>query len=174
MADIPEVRNIIQSEEVKFNASVASGALTRVGALTNFNAITQHSSVNYELAGTYFIATLPFRGAGPIHRVPFDATIIDIVMWHYDAGSGGTTTFDVKKATTPGGVFSTILSTLPAIASTAGSDTYVGITDSGAGLTPAVLVAADLDAGDALLVELTTVQTGLPCGTGINILYRPR
>lgn len=179
MAALSEVRNIIQVEEVAYRAAVSESTLTRVGETSNFILVRQHDTKQFFINGTYSKNSgLPQIGVDGAIPILFNITLIDVCMFNLVAGSSGQTEIDVKRVVNSGGSGTTIFSTKPRIASTAGNNAYVGTAAAGSfpggtGLTQPVLSVTDLDAGDLLFCELTDAQVDGE-NTGVVIFFRPR
>ncbi len=108
---------------------------------------------------------------------PVDATITAIWIYNAVAGSGGTTEFDIKKATAPAGAFATILSTTGKITSAAAAGVWTdngSIVSAQTGVTKPVMSSANVSAGDALRFDTISTMTGSPRDCGVVIQYVPR
>lgn len=174
MTDITPARANLQVEETDFNSAVSEALLQKMGGSVNFINDRQHSEKQFFLNGKYNQATLPLLASDGLVVFNFNATIINAYMFVLISGSGGVTELDIKRTTSSGGAFSSIFSTTPKISSSAGDFAYVGIGGSGSGLTAPVLSVTDVDAGDALRMDLISAQTGDVRSTGLIIHYRPR
>ncbi len=128
---------------------------------------------NWELNGSYSSLTFPLLNIDAIFFAPYDITIQSIWIYSGDAGSGGTTEFDLKVAS-PGGSFASILSTTGKIASTAVANIW---TDSGSvvtsqtGVTKPVVLTSAITAGQAIKWDLIQSMTGSPTDARIRIFY---
>jgi len=95
--------------------------------------------------------------------LPFAVNITSVWICNGTAGTAGTTEFDLKRATTSGGAFTSIFSTTGKITSAAASNVW---TDSGVvvsaqtGVTKPVLSTISITAGSALRLDLITTMTG--------------
>ena len=178
MADITPARANIQQEAVTFRAAVSESILQTVGASINFINNRQFDSKPYFINGPYAATGVNETAVDGLYIVPpgINSVIFAVAMYNITAGSGGTTTLDVKVATASGGSFTTIFATPPAIASTAGNNAWVATGGSGTGLTAPVLTGTtyDLNAGYALRVDFTGKQTGRPENCGLILYTRPR
>jgi len=174
MADLSDERKLIQIEETRFRFAVSESWAQKIGKAINFILNREHKSRRWDLNGLYATMTLPFNRLDGFEDIKKDIEIIGVFMSVQIAGSGGTTEFDIKKASSPGGPWTSIFSTTPKIASSAGDDAWVRIGESGTGLTAPVLADANLDEGDVLRCDLIQAQSGTPNGCGIEIHYRPR
>lgn len=136
------------------------------------NYITNH----WQLNGPYANLTYPLNEVDGFCFFNFNATIIAVWIYNVTPGSGGITQFDLKVAS-PGGSFSSILSTLGSIDSTAAANTW---TDSNSvvgpqtGVVKPVLMSANVSAGQALRWDLIQAQTDpvQDCGVIIQFVGR--
>lgn len=178
MADITEERKYIQEEETAYRAAVAESTMNRVGAAINFINKRQYDTKAFFLNGYYAKVTAPQTAADGFYIFPFDVEVFDAAIFNVVAGSSGTTELDVKVATASGGSFSSIFSTTPKIASSAGANAWVKVGGSGTGLTAPVLSGGtglfNINAGSAIRVDKMAVQSGTPENCGIIIYFRPR
>lgn len=178
MVDIPGERILIQQEETAYKAAVSEATSTRQGAVSNFISNYQHDRKEYFISGIY-LAVTAIDGA---HMFLYDAEIVGYCAYNLVAGSGGTTTFDIRKYTASNTGGASILSTLPAIASSAGDIAYVGeellptptVLENPAGTTLAVFSDTLINAGDLIVADITTAQDGFPENCGLTIYHRPR
>ena len=128
----------------------------------------------WELNGVYSSLTFPLLGIDATFIAPYDITIESVWIYNGDAGSGGTTEFDLRAAN-PGGAFASILSTTGKITSAAAANIW---TDSGAvigvqvGVTKPVISTSAILAGQAIGWDLTTSMTGSPSDARIRIFYK--
>jgi hypothetical protein len=178
MSDIPAVKSNIQTEAVQFRAAVSESILNTVGGSINFINTKQYDTKAYFINGPYNGTGVLETAVDGLYIVPpgINATIFAVSMYNIVAGSGGTTTLDVLRATSSGGAFTTIFSTKPAIASSAGNNAYIATGGSGSGLTAPVLTGTtfNLSAGDALRLDFTGKQTGSPENCGLILYTYPR
>lgn len=180
MAEITAARNLIQSEETAYRAAVSESTLTKVGAHLNFVSHYQYDTKAWFFNGPYSNGGAQTNIDGP-HIMLFDMEIVGCAAYVFNAGSSGTTTFDIKRRTASGGAGVSIFSTPPAILYTAGNNVWVErrlqptnvIIENPAGTTAPVLSTTSLDAGDMLTFDLTGVQTG-SSNCGIILYVRPR
>lgn len=180
MADLDPERKNIQVEETRFKYAVSESWAQKIGKSINFINDKQHSEKQFFLNGRYAAADIPFLGADGLCIFNYDAEILNVYAFNLEAGGGGTTELDIKRTTASGGAFTSIFSTTPKIASTAGNWAYVGIGDSGTGLTAPVFASVndndcfEVDAGDALRFDILTAQSDRPRSCGVIVHYRPR
>lgn len=178
MTDIADTKSIIQEEETDYRSSVGESMFTRVGGSINFINNRQYDTHSWHLNGALpnFPTTV---GPDGIFAFLFDVEIVGFAYTLGDVGSS-TSTVDVHRLT--GGTVDagTIFSTRPSIGSTATDGTYTvrneatGTTLSNpTGHTLAVLSTTELDAGDALRLDLDTAGTGAQ-NFQFSIEFRPR
>jgi len=175
MTDVAASRKNIQIEETQHRGAVSESLGQKLGGSINLINDRQYDTKPYFLNGPYSIigATNAVDG---LYIPAFDLEIFDVAMFNITAGSGGTTELDVKKATTPGGAFSTIFSTTPKVTSSAAASTWVRVGDTVTGWTAPILTTSpfNVDAGDALRLDLISAMTGGPENCGLILYYRPR
>lgn len=155
----------IDGTTIKNNANVLS-----VDA-ASLNIQSEHA---WELNGSYSALSYPLTAIDSTFFAPYNLTITSVWIYNGTAGSSGSTTYDLKVAS-PGGAYSSILSTLGAIASTAASNIW---TDSGSvvaaqtGVTKPVLSTTSITAGRAIRFDMTTSMGGSPTDARIRIFYQ--
>lgn len=175
MSEITGARKNIHQEEVEYLAAVSEATFTKMGGSVNFINNRQHSEKQFFANGRYGIeSSYPTLAVDGLTFFQYDAEIIDAWMFVAFAGSGGTTELDIKRATTPGGSFTSIFSTTPKITSAAGNFVWIHVGSAIAGTTAPVLATTLVDAEDALRLDVITAQSGTPITTGLIIHYRPR
>ena len=80
MTDIPDRRQLIQEEEVEFDAAVSESVGFRLGALNNFIAnriLTQH---DWNLNGPYNIVASPQLGVDGFITFPWPYEIVYCIL----------------------------------------------------------------------------------------------
>lgn len=179
MADVSPVRQNVALAEVQFRAAVSEGTWQKIGGSVNFINDYQYDTKDFFINGPYTITATADTAVDGLQVIPIgiNIQIIGVAMYHITAGGGGTTSLDVKYATTPGGAFTSIFSTAPAIASTAGNNTWTQTGGSaGTGLTIPVMTSTpfNLSAGNAFRIDFLSKQTGSPQNTGLVLFYQPR
>lgn len=104
---------------------------------------------------------------------PQNAQITNAILFVHTAGTGGTTELDIKKKPQASSTWTSIFTTTPKATSAAGSDKSIGVGQTVAGMTAAVLTANPLAVAqyDHLRVDIITAQTGSPRNCGIIIEY---
>ena len=158
MSDLPEQRVFIQTESARFRSAVSESLLQTVGKMANFLGKRNHQEKQFFINGPYGIATVPATALDGLTFFQFDAEIIDVWAFNLVPGSSGTTEIDIKIAD-PGGSFTSIFSTTPKFTSASASNSWVdalGIVPPGSGVTAPVLSVTNVDAGQALRLDLFT------------------
>lgn len=175
---VPPERRLIYQSGAQYRSAVSEELIQRLGALANFISLFQYDTKAFFLNGKYSVVSTPQSAVDGLYRFPFNAEIFDVVMFSMIAGSSGTTILDVKRVTQSGGVGVSIFTTTPKIASTAGNNSYIGIGETGTGLTAPVLDSEtdvyNIDAGDAIYCDLLQSQQGDARNCGIIVYFRPR
>lgn len=168
-------------EVVSNNLKVkASGIVDGTTLTTNTNVISVRNGDRehaWELNGIYSGLTFPLTNIDSMFLVPYNIEITSVWIYITTKGSSGTTEFDLKAATGPGGAFTSILTTTGKFASTLGTtDPYW--TDSGAiigpaaGVTKPVLLTTTFSAGAAIRFDLIQTMGGSPLDARIKIFYK--
>lgn len=129
---------------VKSNLDDLDDRLSDVEAAT-----TSESPIQFQVDGEYYRGVSSITGASPIIRVPFNITLTSGRLQIIDDGSSGTLTTDVKYKR-GAGAWTTIFSSIPSLAQ--GGGDYG--TDTG------TLSVTDIDAGDILRLDITSVMVG--------------
>lgn len=174
MASIPAVYDgDIQQAEAVFKGAVSEYTVNRVGANLNFvynNHIFSHVWKINGPAGSFSGKT----GVDGIFTLPYNAQIVDVIIYIETNGSGGLTQFDVKYSSGNGVPFASILSTLPIIYFNAGDNITVGVGDAVAGATAPVLISNPYPVSykGRLKMDVLSVAGGFPENCGIEIFYR--
>lgn len=179
MSEITPARQNIHEEETRYRAAVSEATAQKLGASINFINDKQHSEKQFFANGPYWYASMPQTYVDGLVFFEFDAEIINVWAYSSAPGSSGTTELDVKRATAPGGAFSSIFSTTPKFASTHATPAWVdadGTQAAGTGVTAPVLSTTNVDAGDALRFDIIQSMTGNgnEVVVGIIVHYRPR
>ncbi len=173
---VTAARKLFYFEGLRFRGAVSEAVVQRMAQNQNFISLYQYSEKKFVINGSYAGAATPFLGLDGLLQFPFDAEIFDVCMFNHEAGTSGTTEIDLKVASSSGGSYSTIFTTTPKIASTAGAFAYVTKTGAVTGCTNPVLAAgaATIAAGSALRCDILSVMAGAPKTCGIIAHYRPR
>ena len=174
MTDVADERRLIQVEESRFKFAVSESMIQKIAGSTNFILNRNHQEKQFFANGVYNGYGLPQTFVDGFTFFQYDAEIIDVWAYVQTAGSSGTTELDIKYATTPGGVFTSIFSTTPKITSAAGSNVWVNVGSVLANTTAPVLAVTDVDAGWALRFDIIDAQAGSVYSTGVVVHYRPR
>lgn len=136
--------------------------------------------ITYEfvLNGPYAGLTVPVLEIDGLRFFNYNATIVNVWAYIVTPGASGTTTIDLKVATSPGGAFSSIFTTKPAFTSAAVANSYVdanGVVSPGTGVTAPVLATTSIAAGSAMKFDLTSVQGGAAAkDVGIIVQFMQR
>lgn len=174
MADLTGERKNLQIEETRFRGAVSESLLQKTGKSINFINNYQYDSKRFPINGPYSImSSYPVLGVDGLVPVEYNIEIINIWAYNLTAGASGTTELDIKKATTPGGAFTSIFSTTPKFTSTAVSNAWIKVGGSLAGATAPVLSSTSLSAGDMLRCDLVSAMPGAE-NCGLIIHFRPR
>ena len=113
-------------------------------------ATTSETPIIFQVVGPYWNEGSSITNAASVIRVPYDITLKNARLFLEDDGSSGTLTVDVKYSTDSGSTWTTIFSSAPSIAQ--GGGDYG--TDTG------TLSVTDIDAGDLLKLDITSVMSG--------------
>lgn len=128
----------------------------------------------WELNGRYPTLTYPQFNVDSVFFAPYNLTILSVWIYNGNAGTAGTTFYDLAVAS-PGGAFASILSTTGAIDFSAAGGIW---TDSGAvvgpqaGVTKPVLLTTAITAGQAIVFNLLGAMTGTATDARIRITYK--
>lgn len=175
---VPPKRNLIYIAGAQFLGAVSEELIQRQGGVSNFISLYQYTEKQFFANGRYGImSSYPQTGVDGLVFFEFNIEIINAWAFNLVPGTGGTTELDIKRATTPGGTFTSIFSTTPKFTSSAPAYSWAdwqGKVTPPAGVTAPVVSTANLNAGDALRLDILTAMTGNPENTGILITYRPR
>ena len=174
MADLPAIRRNPQVEESRFKFAVSESMIQKMGSSIVFINDRQHSEKQFFANGKYNISGAPQTYVDGFTFFQFDAEIIDVWAFVQQAGSSGVTEIDIKRATTPGGPWNTIFTVTPSFNFAAGSDVWVHVGSIIPNTTAPQLGTTQVNAGDALRLDLLQVQGGSVITCGAVIHYRPR
>lgn len=129
---------------------------------------------NWELNGAYPGLSYPLTNIDAIFFAPYNITITEVWIYNGTAGASGTTEYDLLVAS-PGGGFTSILSTTGKITSAAASNIW---TDSGSivapqtGVTKVVVSAPAVSAGQAIRFDLLQSMASPATDARIRIFYK--
>ncbi len=177
MTAITSSKSVIQQEDTAYRRSVSESIMTKFGATNNFIGDFQTDIKEFKLNGSYSVATgiAFFDGVASFF---FNSEIVGINFYNGQAGSSGTTEFDIQWKNTAGVTQGSIFSTTPKIASAA-SDESIGFrnltttTDiGGTGITLPVFSKTEFLEGESIFFELASgMISAVNCG--ITIFYKP-
>lgn len=179
MTDVVPSRINLQQEEVDFRSPIGQNLLTRFAQSVAFVNTRQYDSHAFNLNGPINLFDLT-TGADGAFVFLFDA---EITGFSYQigvtSGGSGTMIVDVHRITGGSTDAGTIFSTRPAISSAASDGSYTAYREldsttlaNPTGHTLAVLSTTEVDAGDALRLDLDQAQAFK--NFSLNIHYRPR
>lgn len=176
MSFISPTRANVTKEETQFRAAVSESTMQKIGSSINFINTYQEEHKSWYLNGSYGTLTVPFAAIDGIFVLDRNVELVSCSMFVRLAGTLGGTQLDIKYATAPGGTWTSIFSTLPAISYLAGNYAWCNTGSSFANTTAPVIspTKINLNAGWALRADLMAYQAGGPRGTGINLNFRPR
>lgn len=177
MANVPELKEYIQLESVLTREPLGEFLEQGMGGSINFllsrNAFEQIYKINGNVR--FFNTKL---SVDDLWIVPFDCTILDVIFYQKTPGTSGTTQVDITRATTPGGSFTSIFSTKPAVDSTAAARSWCAIGQTVTGFTAPVLVgspaAYNVNKYDGLSWDILSVQNGNPQDIAIKLVLLTR
>ncbi len=173
---VAALRKLIYVEGARARGAASEELIQRLASTSNFHALYQFDTKAFFLNGPYGIVAGAQDAVDGLFVFPFNCEIFDVAMFNITAGSGGTTELDVKRATASGGAFTSIFSTTPKIASSAGANAYVRVGGSGTGLTAPILSSSpfQVNQGHAVRLDIVTKQSGSPANCGLLLFFRPR
>lgn len=182
MAQLPPERAFLYEEEVDYKSGVSESLMIKTGKVINFINERQHGERGFFVNGPYSAIAGAQTGVDGFWIIPYDIEILGVTVFNLVAGSSGTTTFDLHRFTAPGVDAGSVFSVKPALASTAGNHSYVGVISNGAGyttigggtgMTAPTLSTINLNQGDALRFDLDAKMTGAQ-NCGLIVYFRPR
>lgn len=174
MANFPESRVYIQTEQVQTRKPVSENLMQGIAATAN-HYLTKHLPYYKFAVNGYYSGAAGQNGIDGVLPLPYQIKIIDVKMYIGEVGSGGSTEFDIKYCSTPGGSFTSIFSTRPAANTSAATQTYVGLGQTVTGWTTPVLTSSNIiiPSTGALRLDIIGTMTGQPVDAGILIYYMP-
>jgi hypothetical protein len=173
VTQITPVRKYIEFEETQFRAAVSESTAQKIGSSINFINTYQRQQKQFFVSGKYAQLSLPFYGIDGLELMEVKGEIVNAFMYVRQAGTGGTTQFDLEYATSPGGSWTSVFSTKPSINYAAGGFAWCYVGSAFANTVAPVIGTSILNAGTALRANILTTQTGDTRGTGLIIYYRP-
>lgn len=178
MSDLSPTRALLQIEETRFRFAVSESFAQKLGGAVNHILLRQYDTKAFFANGPYNVTGVNETAVDGLYTFPVDIEVFEVMMFNIVAGSGGSTSLDVKRATATGSSFTTIFSTAPAIATTADHTdaAYIRTGGTGTGLTAPVLTTTpfNIDAGHAIRLDFLSKQTGSPQNCGLVLYFRPR
>lgn len=141
-------------------------SLIPLGAQLSTDTMISHT---FKANGNYQTGT----GIDGIFVLPWNAKISNVILSNEIVGSSGTTNIDIKIKPQGSGAFTSIFATTPKLASSAGSNAWVGIGDTVTGGTAAVLTDANrvFNSKDGFRMDILGVQGGSPAEMAITIYF---
>lgn len=173
MVDIAPLKKNISISESQFRAAVSESFAQKIGGAINFINDYQMVQKQFFVNGPYNNVTIPFYAFDGLEYAEVKIEIVDAFMFCRGAGSGGDTQLDVEYALTPGGVWTSIFATKPAINFAAGDFAWTNIGASYLNTTAPVLGTTTIPKGAAIRMNMLTAQTGDARGCGLILFYKP-
>lgn len=179
MGILADLKKYIYSEEVDRNKGVNQSTWRKIGGAINFILHRTHEVKRFTINGAYGQlppSSYPFLFVDGVHVFEFDAEIFNIWVYNKNSGGTGTTELDIKKAPAGSSVWTSILTTTAKILPTAAAGIRFKIGDVATGITAPVMTSNPLqvNAGDAIRMDLITAISGVNGGAGMIIHFRPR
>lgn len=179
MSDYPSSRKILQSQELVFGAAASENTVKKFGGGVNFNLEFQGRDPQWKLNGPYQSKTAGFVVDGS-WIAPTDCSIYYFSMSNLTAGASGITEIDILRHATSG-AGTTIFTTKPSLSYSVGNNGFMAakfgdvplIDENPTGSILPVFISLDLDRGDMLTMQLSTVQVGASNLT-VTLNVRPR
>lgn len=178
MTAVTDSRNIIQAEEVNFNASISEATLTRMAATSNFISNRQYDTLKFDLNGNYNKASGQ-TGLEGLYVLLFDIEIVGVSLGNAVPGSGGTTTFDIHLIDGGGTDQGSIFSTKPSITSVSSTNSYAAenyetaTSQTSTGITLPVIPTKTYDQFDAFRIDIDSTMVDAE-NAFLAIHFRPR
>jgi hypothetical protein len=138
----------------------------------NLQIYMQHQ---FEANGNYSGAVMPQTTVDGLMFFNFNATILAVWVYNLTSGSSGITELDLKVAS-PGGSFTSILSTTAKITSAASSNVWTdsnSVVGAQTGITKPTVGTASITAGQALRFDIIQTMAGA-ADCGVIVQYIPR
>jgi hypothetical protein len=168
MANLANVRALINDIETAESAAASSGTMQKVGQALNFNTEKQHVVFEWNMTGNYANLALPYLAMDLPKHVYRSFTIDGFGFSVVTAGSGGSLEIDIIRRPVTGATVS-LWSTKPVIPASSGNNARMiyRVSDSTtlvntAGNTLGVLALTSIVEGDQLELNITSVQTVSP------------
>jgi len=172
-------RQLIYFEGAQFRAANSEELIQRQGSVSNFICLYQYTEKTFQGNGFYGRQTTPYSVTDGLTFFNFDAEIINVFAYINIPGTGGTTELDLKVASAGSSTWTSIFSTTPKFTSAAPTLARVDVTGTNppvTGVTAPVFTSSPLNvnAGDAVRLDILQAMTGDPVTVGALIVYRPR
>lgn len=176
---VPDLRKFIVGLEIKNAASVSEATWRKIAGMINFIGHRTHQEKTFPVNGNYSLlplASYPIEAIDGLVFFEFDAEIFNVWVYNIKAGTSGITELDLKVKPKGSGSFTSIFSTTPKIAPSAGDEAWFEIGDVATGITAPVLNGGtpfNVNRGDAIRLDLIQgMAAGEHCGVVIH--FRPR
>ena len=177
MSDLPSIKLYTQTESTLTREPVSENLIQTTAGSTNFLLDTSIYIAEWKLNGPITL----FNGQTYVDGIftfpdSYNWEIFDVAMYGSVMGTGGTTTFNVLKASYGSSSFVSIFSTQPQITFSAAAGVSVHEGDTVAGTVAPVLSVKPyaIVAKDKLRLDVTSMQTGSPRTFGLRVYYRAR
>ena len=177
MSFLPQIKKYITQKEVQGGSAVSESTWSKIGGMINFLGARSHQEKAFYVNGYYSTVAVPYNAIDGLAFFEFDAEIFNVWVFGIQVGDAGITELDLKIKPKDSGAFTSIFSTTPKIAPSAGDNIFFEIGDVKTGITAPVLdggVPRNVNRGDAIRLDLISVMAGQSRGCGVVIHYRPR
>lgn len=146
--------------------------LSSVGGTGGGGGATGKKTFDMKLNGLYG-GSAAYNGVDGLWVAPSAMQITNVFIYQEVAGSGGTTTLDLKVKPFLSGAYASIFLTAPAVTPSAGANAWCGVGDSVTGFTAPVLTSLPfaVAAKSALRMDLLGAQSGNAAGVGLLVVY---
>ena len=180
MPILSDLKKYVFSEEVDRNKGVNQSTWRKIGGMINFLGHRTHEVKRFTINGAFGqlpAGQYPFTFVDGVHVFEFDAEIFNIWTYNKVAGGAGITELDLKTSPVGSLIWTSILSTTAKILPTAAAGIRFKLGDVATGVTAPVINGAvpfNVNAGDAIRMDLITAVNGVNGGAGMIIHFRPR
>lgn len=168
MANLLNVRALINDIETAESAAASSGTIQKIGQVVNFNTEKQHVVFEWTLTGNYANLGLPKLAFDLPKHVYRSFTVDGFGFSVVTAGSSGSLEIDIIRRPVTGPTVS-LWTTKPVIPFSSGNNARMiyRVSDATtlintAGNTLGVLAVTSIVEGDQLEMNITSVQAGNP------------
>lgn len=174
MSNVTSSKQYVQTESVLTREPTSENVFQTISGSVNHAMDTIGENHQFKLNGPYVTAAGQNNLDGAL-IFDYDAEIYEIQMYSFEAGTSGTTQFDLKYAPSSGASFTTIFSTKPSISYNALHPLYVGVGDTVLNAVAPVLTTFPFQVvkGGWIKLDVITTQTG-GRNAGIVVKYRTR